>query len=347
MMKSRTPRHGFTLVELLVVIAIIGVLVALLLPAVQAAREAARRTACSNNLVQLSLAVQNYELAFKRFPSGTMNSQGPIRSVQRGYHHSWITQILPYLEENAAFRRIDWTHGVYHPSNGTVRSHLIRVLSCPSSPLGGSGQSSYAGVHHDTESPIDTTNNGVFFLNSQVTYEDVEDGLSHTLFIGEKKIDSGDLGWMSGTNATLRNMGGGLNAALGAVGPGGRARGFAATGPLVDYTNKSSGASTSDIVGDGGKNDDDQPDNASPSKPAGTDEASGYSSSKGSGNAAQAPAAAALGSPLYVGGFAGHHPGGVMFVYGDGHVGYIAASTAPVVLQRMAHRRDGELPEER
>src|SRR5512136_477151 len=95
--------RAFTLVELLVVIAIIGILIALLLPAVQAAREAARRSSCLNNLTQLGLAVQNYEMARRTYPPGTINETGPIVNQPTGYHMSWLVQILPYMEEGNVF----------------------------------------------------------------------------------------------------------------------------------------------------------------------------------------------------------------------------------------------------
>ena len=107
-MKSR---EGFTLVELLVVIAIIGVLVALLLPAVQMAREAARRLSCSNNLGQLITAIHNYEMAHGIYPSGTIDSKGPVANVPVGYHHNWMSQITPYIEEGNTWRAIDFSVG--------------------------------------------------------------------------------------------------------------------------------------------------------------------------------------------------------------------------------------------
>ena len=93
-----------------------------------------------------------------------------------------------------------------------VRRLPFAVLHCPSDGNAGGPRSSYAGVHHDTEAPIDIDNNGVFVLNTRIRDIDVVDGLSYTMFIGEKLIDHRDLGWMSGTRATLRNMGTPINA---------------------------------------------------------------------------------------------------------------------------------------
>src|SRR3989304_6136809 len=95
------PKFGFTLVELLVVIAIIGILIALLLPAVQAAREAARRLQCSNNLKQVGLALLNYESSNRVFPFGGLGTQGG------GFGHSWWVRILPFIEQNAVYEKFD------------------------------------------------------------------------------------------------------------------------------------------------------------------------------------------------------------------------------------------------
>ena len=209
---NRHRRAAFTLIELLVVIAIIAVLIALLLPAVQSAREAARRAQCVNNLVQLNLAVQNYESSHEVFPPGVVNPTGPIASTPVGYHLSWIVQVLPYIEQRNAFNKLNFKFGAYDAVNSTVRGHDISTLSCPSDGSAGSGgTSNYVGNHNDVEAPIDLKNKGVFFLNSAIRYEDIPDGTSSTIFIGEK-TRSGDLGWISGTRATLRNVGGMINA---------------------------------------------------------------------------------------------------------------------------------------
>ena len=106
--RSQAKHPAFTLVELLVVIAIISILVALLLPAVNAAREAARRTQCKNNVAQLGLALHNYEMAHENLPPGVVNANGPIRSVPEGNHTSWTVQILPMIEEGAAYAAFDF-----------------------------------------------------------------------------------------------------------------------------------------------------------------------------------------------------------------------------------------------
>jgi prepilin-type N-terminal cleavage/methylation domain-containing protein len=204
----RSP-HGFTLVELLVVITIIAILIAMTLPAVMASRETARRTSCLSNLSRIGMALGNYESAHAMLPPGTTDKQGPVHNVPQGYQMSWLVSILPYLDEGVVFHNIDLSVGAYDAKNAKARAAKIPVFVCPSdvSVRYGPPVSNYVGCHNDVEAPIDADNHGVLFLNSHITLNDVTDGASHTIFVGEKLAGNGDLGWMSGTRAALRNTG--------------------------------------------------------------------------------------------------------------------------------------------
>jgi prepilin-type processing-associated H-X9-DG protein len=191
-----------------VVIAIIAVLIALLLPAIQAIREMARRTQCSNNLMQYGVALGNYASAHRVLPPGVVNFTRPILNLPQGYHHSWVVQILPFLEQRNISARFDFRRGVYADDNMTARGSKVTTFLCPSSPF---GLMNYVGCHHDVEAPIDTDNHGVLYLNSHVAYDDITDGLSSTIIVGEVRNNL-SLGWASGTRATLRNTGSQINA---------------------------------------------------------------------------------------------------------------------------------------
>lgn len=303
-MKQKT-HHGFTLVELLVVIAIIGVLVALLLPAVQAAREAARRSSCQNNLRQVAIALHSFEFANEHLPAGVTNPTGPIKNVREGNHMNWIAHILPQLDERTRYERLDFSAGAYHAKNKYVADKAIAVLRCPSDDVDGP-YSNYAGVHHDVESPIDVDNNGVLFLNSRITFADIKDGLAYTILAGEKTIDAQyDLGWLSGTRATLRNTGGAINDAVGTgFGWGGGAYGGGYGGEYGSEEGAVDGEEA-DVV-----------EYSDPIDPA---------------------------DPLAVGSFASYHPAGAQFAFGDGSVQFIIEDIDAMILQRYAHRADGEI----
>lgn len=211
MQRKDSSRHrrcaGFTLVELLVVIAIIGILIGLSLPALQALREAGRRTQCQYNLSQIGLAIAEYHAAHGRFPAGTFADSGPVVNEPVGYHHNWIEGLLPHLDAQVIYEAIDREVSIYAPENEDALQASLSVVHCPSAPGPIGNETNYAGCHHDSESPIDVTNNGVFILNESFSTDDIHDGLSYTLFVGEKLDPIGDLGYLSGTRASLRNAG--------------------------------------------------------------------------------------------------------------------------------------------
>ncbi|MBA3480988.1 MAG: DUF1559 domain-containing protein [Pirellulales bacterium] len=195
-------RRAFTLVELLIVIAIIGVLVALLLPAVQAARSAARRTACVNNLRQLGVSLQNYHAAKQRFPSGRGAPTPRIFSPQ--------AHLLAFMEQDALRAQIDFSDAPA-PFNTpavtytAVRNHQaattsVSALLCPADPGQGRvsgvayGATNYAGCAGSGGASGSLTDaDGVFFLASAVRFKDVTDGASNTAVFSERPLGPGDL----------------------------------------------------------------------------------------------------------------------------------------------------------
>ncbi len=199
-------RPAFTLIELLVVIAIIAVLIALLLPAVQQAREGARRTQCTNNLSQIALGLNNYHTAHRVFPPGSINPTGPIDRLPTGYKHSWAVQFLPFMGEENVAKLFDSKVSIFEQVQLNERAGEVTLpwMICPSSGRATAGQGLYAGNHHSIEAPIDTTNDGMLYLNSSVRLRDVDDGLQYTLLAGEITEPTR---WYVGTRESLRNTG--------------------------------------------------------------------------------------------------------------------------------------------
>lgn len=223
-MMTSSRKSGFTLVELLVVIAIIGILVALLLPAVNAAREAARKAQCKNNLKQIGLALVTFEESMKRFPKGRENCDGatdppcnvcptlpdPIR--YRGA--SSFVRLLPYLEEKPLYRLATIEKptdlGIWHSDPAWEDANRIRMTStrpkfivCPSDPSkpddGGTALGSYAGCQGSSNVPLNAQprfkcgHDGMFLYAIARKRRDVKDGTSKSFAYGEVRgADTGE-----------------------------------------------------------------------------------------------------------------------------------------------------------
>ena len=218
--KRTTKRHGFTLIELLVVIAVIGILIALLLPAVQAAREAARRIACASNLKNLGLALHEYHDDERTFPPGAAGPLGPAFPQYLGLkHHGLGTYLLPYVEQQPLARGYRWDVSWFDPPNQPAVNRQLQIWRCPSAqanriqdgslptvspppdpPFSGTAAcGDYAGMGtvdaglalrgliDPPEGPTDERGHyeGAFPINTARGMADISDGTSHTILIAE------------------------------------------------------------------------------------------------------------------------------------------------------------------
>ena len=165
----KNSRSGFTLVELLVVIAIIGVLVGLLLPAVQAVREAARRMQCQNNLRQIGIALHNYHSAYQTLPPAYTTDANGNRL------HSWRTLILPFIEQRALHQQIDLSKPWDDPVNLPISQTVVPTYACPST-TGDPTTTTYLAV-------VDPS--GIMSGSQATPFRKVLDGLSNTIMIVE------------------------------------------------------------------------------------------------------------------------------------------------------------------
>ena len=197
-MKRTLLRPAFTLIELLVVVAIIGILIGLLVPAIQRIRESTRRTQCSNNVRQLSVAMLNYEAAHTHFPSGVVDDDDNLQDAIRT---GWVV-LLPLIEQAALFQQWDFDSDRKSAGNLALGQNSIAFLECPSNPgeftqVGDfpGGKSDYAmskgpsNALFAREVPV-----GMFDINSKVTFADISDGASNTFCIGEAASSSQILG---------------------------------------------------------------------------------------------------------------------------------------------------------
>ena len=202
-MRSRfNVRRAFTLIELLVVIAIIAILIGLLLPAVQKVREAAARMKCQSHLKQIGVALHNYEGAYQKFPSGYVSRAASVNGDNLGPGWGWAALLLPYVEQDNLYRKINPAVDLLDPSHAAVRVTVLPGFRCPSdTPAGGDtftavsgtgtlGQLAFAnyvacgGTFEVSLFP--DTNTGQFLRNSAYRMADLTDGTSNTLFVTER-----------------------------------------------------------------------------------------------------------------------------------------------------------------
>lgn len=223
---DRPQRQGFTLVELLVVIAIIGVLVALLMPVVLAAREAARRTTCQNNQRQIGLAISNYGSALGKFPVGCIGCRfqppGPGQPFVPQKYLSWNIQILPHLEQEILYQKFDLGVPSFRPPNHAAGSVAVNVFLCPSTPDAsaisqtglwkGMAFTDYCGIYgvegtgRDASDPngahlLAPPYLGVLLYEQAIRHSDILDGLSHTALVAEtiaRRVTENE--WANGHN---------------------------------------------------------------------------------------------------------------------------------------------------
>jgi prepilin-type N-terminal cleavage/methylation domain-containing protein/prepilin-type processing-associated H-X9-DG protein len=202
------PRPGFTLIELLVVIAIISVLIALLLPAVQAAREAARRVRCVNNLKQLGLGLHNYHASWNCFPVGFLYAYQNVLPISSPLQYRWsaLAQMAPCLEQVNLFNALNFNFPIAHqpagggspfwpyfPANTTAMATEVALFLCPSDgsppPATGSGPTNYAFCTGDGSGGGDATNaNGAFILGPPQSAATLTDGSSQTAAASEQLV---------------------------------------------------------------------------------------------------------------------------------------------------------------
>ncbi len=198
MSAKKSIHRGFTLIELLVVIAIIGVLVGLLLPSVQAARESARRTQCSNHLKQIGLGLHNYHAAMNCFPFAIGGT---------GNKYSALSQILPYLELTSVHESIDFSRSITDLVNNTARLSDHSLFRCPtdlsnSQPTAG-GAINYCPNKGTTIRWQDPLANGVMFIRSNTSFRDLLDGSANTAAFSERIIGDGSNGMISPDSDTF------------------------------------------------------------------------------------------------------------------------------------------------
>ena len=199
----RQTRHAWTLIELLVTIAVIGILIGLLLPAVQAAREAARRTECTNHLRQLGVGLHAYHNAHDSFPPGGIEWRAPGNSTRRQL--AWSALILPWIGQRNLYARLDLQTPFDSPENADAAATILAVYLCPTrrdpiALIDGRGPCDYGGIYGERITGPNSPPKGTMIYDRAIRLADVTDGASQTLILAE------DTAWPDGQWINGRNI---------------------------------------------------------------------------------------------------------------------------------------------
>ncbi len=223
-MRARSARTAFTLIELLVVIAVIGILIGLLLPAVQKVREAAARIKCANNLHQIGLALHGYHDAVNGLPPGYAASAAYFDgATDTSPGWGWAAFLLPYAEQGNLYQSIHFDQPVESAANAGAVQTMLPLFLCPSdqtptsafavtdpfgAPVALMAPSSYAACVGGDESDVFAlTGLGVFYRNSQTHFTDITDGLSETILVGDKAWSNAEGVWAGAPSGAVLRRG--------------------------------------------------------------------------------------------------------------------------------------------
>ncbi len=307
---------GFTLIELLVVIAIIGVLVGLLLPAVQQAREAARRSACSNKMKQQGLAIHSFaDVNPETFPAGWVGEyENGEWHGDEGEGFGFASRMLPYIEENSVYKTINFDQQVSHSSNAAARTTVISTFRCPSDSYG-SDDLFYPGAEGSGEDTPDASPGSVQYARSNYP------GCFGNEHIAGHEHDEVTAALSGGDEGFEAGEGNGIFFAGGAKGQN-----------AVSFRDVSDGLSKTIMIGE-------------------RDSRLGGSLWIGRGDGLESGMSRVVGvgehvfnsSDPHFEDFFSSHPGGVSFVFADGHVAFLSDGMTETIFQALSTRAGGEV----
>ena len=197
---------GFTVVELLVSLAVIGIVMALLLPAISSARESVRRASCMSNLRQIGIAINEYHDAYRTLPTGCIEWRG-FNTPRTNRQYAWSALILPFLDERPLHSKINFHRAFDAPENAQVAATRVKIFECPSVPRKKTkrGPSDYGGLYGELINDREQ-DDGLFLYDTVLRLIDVTDGTTHTLAVAED-VDGPDSEWINGRNVFIQAYG--------------------------------------------------------------------------------------------------------------------------------------------